>query len=63
VTATVGGAQATVQYAGGSSGIVAGVMQVNLQIPMGITPGNAVPVTLQVGTATTPTGVTIAVTN
>jgi uncharacterized protein (TIGR03437 family) len=52
-----------VQYAGGSSGIVAGVMQVNLQIPMGITPGNAVPVTLQVGTATTPTGVTIAVTN
>jgi uncharacterized protein (TIGR03437 family) len=38
-------------------------MQVNLQIPSGIAPGNAVPVTVQVGTATAPTGVTIAVTN
>jgi uncharacterized protein (TIGR03437 family) len=63
VTATIGGKQATVQYAGGASGLVAGVMQVNLQIPTGITPGNSVPVTVQVGTATTPTGVTIAVTN
>ena len=63
VTATIGGAQATVQYAGGASGLVAGVMQVNLRIPTGIAVGNSVPVTVQVGTAATLTGVTIAVTN
>ena len=63
VSATIGGQQANVQYAGGAFGLVAGVMQVNLQIPAGIAPGNSVPVTLQVGTATTPPGVTIAVTN
>jgi uncharacterized protein (TIGR03437 family) len=63
VTATIGGQPAYVQYAGGASGLVAGVMQVNLQIPAGIAPGNAVPVSVQVGTVTTPAGVTIAVTN
>jgi uncharacterized protein (TIGR03437 family) len=63
VSATVGGQQVTPQYAGGALGLVAGVMQVNVQIPAGIAAGNSVPVTVQVGTATTPTGVTIAVTN
>jgi uncharacterized protein (TIGR03437 family) len=63
VSATIGGQQANVQYAGGALGLVAGVMQVNLQIPAGIAPGNSVPVTVQVGTAATPTGVTIAVSN
>jgi len=63
VTATIGGKPAYVQYAGGASGLVAGVMQVNLQIPAGIAAGNSVPVSVQVGTATTPAGVTIAVTN
>jgi uncharacterized protein (TIGR03437 family) len=63
VTASVGGKLANVQYAGGALGLVAGVMQINVQIPSGITPGNSVPVALQVGTATTPAGVTIAVSN
>jgi uncharacterized protein (TIGR03437 family) len=63
VTASVGGKLANVQYAGGALGLVAGVMQINVQIPSGIAPGNSVPVALQVGTATTPAGVTIAVTN
>ena len=61
--ATIGGQTADVQYAGGASGLVAGVMQVNLRIPAGITPGNAVPVSVQVGNAATPGGVTIAVGN
>lgn len=39
VTATVGGKPAVVSYAGGAPGFVAGVMQVNLQIPAGLTPG------------------------
>jgi uncharacterized protein (TIGR03437 family) len=63
VSAAIGGQQANVQYAGGALGLVAGVMQVNLQIPAGIAPGNSVPVTVQIGTVTTPTGVTIAVSN
>ncbi len=40
VTATVGGMNAVVSYAGGAPGFVAGVMQVNLQIPAGLTAGN-----------------------
>jgi uncharacterized protein (TIGR03437 family) len=40
VTATVGGIPANVTYAGAAPGFVAGVMQVNLQIPSGVRPGN-----------------------
>ncbi len=41
VAATVNGIPANVTYAGGAPGIVAGVMQVNLQIPTGVPPGAA----------------------
>ncbi len=61
VSATVGGQVAQVQYAGGAPGEVAGVMQVNVQIPSGIQTGNAVPVSIQVGTISSQPGVTIAV--
>ena len=61
VTATVGGTQATVIYAGGVSGLVAGVIQVNVQMPAGVTPGDAVPVTLNIGGANSQTGVTVAI--
>jgi uncharacterized protein (TIGR03437 family) len=53
VTATVGGMPAVVQYAGGVPGQVAGLMQVNVQIPSGVRPSGYVPVVLQVGTAAT----------
>jgi uncharacterized protein (TIGR03437 family) len=61
VTATVGGQDAPVKYAGGAPGLVAGLMQVNIQIPSGIQTGNAVPVVLRVGDAFSPGGVAIAV--
>jgi uncharacterized protein (TIGR03437 family) len=61
VTATVGGQDAPVQYAGGAQGLVAGLMQVNIQIPAGTEPGDAVPVVLRVGDAFSQIGVTIAV--
>jgi uncharacterized protein (TIGR03437 family) len=61
VTATIGGQPATVQYAGGAPGLVAGVMQINVQIPSGTGPGNAVPVVVQVGAVASQSGVTIAV--
>ena len=60
VTVTVGGKNATVQFAGGAPGVVAGVMQVNLVVPAGLTAG-AAPVIVQVGSTTSQTGVTIAV--
>jgi uncharacterized protein (TIGR03437 family) len=60
VTGTIGGKAATVQYAGGAQGIVAGVMQVNLEIPSGLTAGPQ-PVLLQVGGVPTQSGVTIVV--
>lgn len=61
VTATVGGAPATVVYAGAAPSNVAGFGQVNVQIPTNTVPGNAVPVRLAVGGTPTPDAVTIAV--
>jgi uncharacterized protein (TIGR03437 family) len=60
VTVTLGGRTFTAQYAGGAPGSVAGLTQVNVQIPSGLTAG-AVPVSVQVGSVSTPPGVTIAV--
>ena len=56
VTATVGGKDANVSYAGGVPGTVAGLMQVNVQIPTGVTPGGYVPVVLKVGDTSTVDG-------
>jgi uncharacterized protein (TIGR03437 family) len=61
VNVTVGGVPATVQYTGESPGQVAGTMQINVQIPAGVTPGGYVPVTVQVGAASTGDAVWIAV--
>jgi uncharacterized protein (TIGR03437 family) len=63
VTVTIGGQTATVNFAGGAPGAVAGVIQVNAQIPSGITVGGAVPVVVQVGTSNSQPGVTLAITN
>jgi uncharacterized protein (TIGR03437 family) len=61
VRVTVGGVPATVQYAGSAPGQVAGLMQVNVQIPSGVQPGGYVPVVLQVGDRTSSPAVWIAV--
>jgi|SRR5579872_777558 len=61
VTATVGGLPAEVQYASGVSGLVAGVLQVNVQIPQGVTTGNTVPITVTIGGVTSQTTVTLAI--
>jgi uncharacterized protein (TIGR03437 family) len=63
VKVTIGGKTATVNFAGGAPGSVAGVIQVNAQIPSGITAGGAVPVVVQVGTSNSQPGVTLAVAN
>jgi uncharacterized protein (TIGR03437 family) len=61
VTATVGGQNADVTYAGSAPGLVAGVLQVNVRIPDTAPSGNAVPVVIVVGSTVSPSGVTIAV--
>jgi uncharacterized protein (TIGR03437 family) len=59
-TATIGGQSATVQFAGAAPGLVTGVLQMNILVPMGVT-GNNVPLTISInGTSTTRT-TTIAV--
>jgi uncharacterized protein (TIGR03437 family) len=61
VIVTIGGQTAQVQYAGGAPGEVAGVMQLNVEIPSGIRTGAAVPVLLRVGGVPSQTGVTLAI--
>jgi uncharacterized protein (TIGR03437 family) len=61
VTVEIGGMPAVVQYAGGASGLVAGVMQVNAVVPAGVASGSAVPVTIEVGGISSQAGVTLAV--
>jgi len=63
VTVTVGGISAPVTYSGAAPGEVAGLTQVNVQIPAGVVVGSAVPVTLSVGGVPAQSGVTIAVSN
>lgn len=61
VSVTIGGLPATVQYVGAAPGEIAGLMQINLLIPSGVTPGNAVPVVLTVGGKRSQGGMTIAI--
>lgn len=61
VSLRIGGRTAKLLYAGAAPGMVAGVLQVNAEVPEGIMPGPGVPVYLVVGDNISPSGVTIAV--
>ncbi|HVW84942.1 MAG TPA: hypothetical protein VHB50_09685 [Bryobacteraceae bacterium] len=63
VAVTIGGQSAVVSYSGAAPTQVAGLMQINVQIPAGITVSNAVPVTLKIAGFSAQSGVTVAVTN
>ncbi len=60
VTVTIGELPATVRYAEGAPGEVAGVLQINASIPAGVF-GSSVPIVVQVGNARSQTGATIEV--
>jgi len=60
VRVTIGGVPAVVQYAGGALGQVAGMMQLIVVVPSGVS-GSAVPVVVQIGDAVSQAGVTMAV--
>jgi uncharacterized protein (TIGR03437 family) len=62
VNVTIGGLPAAVAYAGAAPTLVAGVMQVNVQIPSGVPSSGSVPVVVNVGGVASPT-VSIAVAN
>ncbi len=61
VTAQIGGVSAAVLYAGAAPGLISGMLQVNVRIPDSVPPALAVPISIQVGSAASPAGVTIAV--
>jgi trimeric autotransporter adhesin len=56
VSVTVGGIPVTVSYKGGAPTEVAGLMQINIQIPPGVQPGGYVPIVLTVGNTSTVAG-------
>jgi uncharacterized protein (TIGR03437 family) len=61
VTVTIGGIDAPVGYKGGAPGAVAGVTQINAQVPSAVTPGTSVPIVITIGGVPSPPGVTVAV--
>jgi uncharacterized protein (TIGR03437 family) len=61
VTATIGGVNATVQYAGGVPSLVAGVLQVNVKVPQGVKSGGTVPIIISIGGVASQANVTLAV--
>jgi uncharacterized protein (TIGR03437 family) len=61
VTAIVGGQNAVVQYAGSAGDSIAGLLQVNVVVPQGVTPGAVVPIVVSVGGILSQSGATIAV--
>ncbi|HMD70447.1 MAG TPA: BACON domain-containing carbohydrate-binding protein [Bryobacteraceae bacterium] len=61
VSVTIGGLPAKVDYAGAAPGLVAGLTQIDAEVPAGVTPGLSVPVVVQIGTWQSQAGLTITV--
>ena len=61
VSVLIGGRQAQVQYAGSAPGLVAGALQINAVVPADVASGNAVPVVVTIGSASSQANVTLAV--
>jgi uncharacterized protein (TIGR03437 family) len=61
VTVTIGGQNAPVTYQGAAPGLVAGMSQINVQVPTNIAAGSSVSLTLEVGATKSRNTVTIAV--
>jgi uncharacterized protein (TIGR03437 family) len=59
VSVTIGGANATVLYAGAAPGLVAGLMQINVRVPAGVTSSAAL--VLSIGGASSQAGCVVAV--
>ncbi|HWP83841.1 MAG TPA: PQQ-dependent sugar dehydrogenase, partial [Terriglobia bacterium] len=60
VSVTIGGLPAAIEFVGAAPGF-AGLLQINARVPAATAPGNAVPVAVQIGGASSQPGVTLAV--
>jgi uncharacterized protein (TIGR03437 family) len=61
VSVTIGGIAATVSYNGAAPSQIAGLTQINAQVPAEVTPGTKLPVIVTIGTWQSQSGVTLAV--
>ncbi len=60
-TVTIGGAAATVAYAGAIPGSLLGLVQLNVVVPTGATTGNTVPVSVAIGGGAAQSTITLAI--
>ena len=58
---TMGGIPCQTNYVGAAPGLIAGAMQINAQVPAGVTPGPSVPLLVTIGGVSAQTRVTLAV--
>jgi uncharacterized protein (TIGR03437 family) len=56
----IGGEQAEVLYAGGAPGFVSGLMELHVRIPGTAAPGDALPIELIVGSASSQPGLAVS---
>ena len=61
VTVTMDNIQCTTNYAGAAPYLIAGLTQINAQVPAGVTPGANVPVVVTIGGVSSQANVTLAV--
>jgi uncharacterized protein (TIGR03437 family) len=61
VSVQIGGLPAVVEYAGAAPGAIPGLFQINARISPNVTPGDSVPVRVQVGNLSSQPGVTVAI--
>lgn len=61
VSVTIGGVPANIPYYGAAPGEIAGLMQINVQIPPTVPTGQSIPVSLTVGNNTSPTNATVSI--
>jgi trimeric autotransporter adhesin len=61
VSVTMGGLPCQIQFDGAAPGLVSGVLQINAQVPPGLTPDPGVPVQIHIGSAVSSPTITVAV--
>ena len=61
VSVTMGGLPCLLNFEGAAPGLVTGVLQINAQVPAGVSPGPTVPIQVRIGSASSSSAVTLAV--
>jgi uncharacterized protein (TIGR03437 family) len=61
VAVTVGGLPCQINYAGAAPGFISGLVQINVRIPAGLSPGPNIPVQVTIGNNLSQAAITLAV--